>query len=637
MAKAVDNPLGRPTHRRTSTPTIVPIGRRASFDEVEKFCLRALLLDNNNDKMSSKQHPSEIPQSATNAKPKGEHDTREKKLECIDNVTPRPSPPDYEHKQKNSNQHPLTTNSDDNTSDQKALNERVLFQIPFDNRTVYGNNNMGDNISRIKNYSSTSSLQSGNRPTTEFGRHEKKILGLWQAYDDGTHPIVMQRLRDRGHLRKTSSGVSSLNFANAARSRCGTDDDTMNSSQNAAAASASASTSASTSALASSVSVHTDREVRPTSSNIVREDDLSWGDEEGGFLHYDAWEVLKDEYAEDFGFDFKETRQSISATLREEDEDIQGHVFEILGTSADDVSSQPHVLSPPLMDSLLNFLPDTISNENYWMRFSLIRDGASLYTLKNYIKAARYTLLAIETTKGHVFGAFTSHTWRNHPTFFGQPPAFLWRMRHNRRTPVHSLYEQAQLESEIDVYAYSGLNDLFQVCDEYRIAIGGGKLIPDWATAHVGFDTGSPDDYAALAGIDVESLERGENFGFGLSLDEDLRSGTTSPCGTFRNPCLINNLSKGEMFEVANLEVWSFTPCSDTNAAERMEMTRYFMEESIRNTSLHSEKSGSTQYSNPFSSQEEFQADFYRRVGQQPSDDKRNSSYEYRHLVAGYR
>ena len=97
-----------------------------------------------------------------------------------------------------------------------------------------------------------------------------------------------------------------------------------------------------------------------------------------------------------------------------------------------------------------------------------------------------FLVAQIETTQGDVFGAFCSHTWKTHPTFFGGAPAFLWRMRHNRRTPCHSLFDQAQMESEIDVYTYSGLNDLVQVCDERRLAIGGGKLTPDEADMSAG-------------------------------------------------------------------------------------------------------------------------------------------------------
>lgn len=141
------------------------------------------------------------------------------------------------------------------------------------------------------------------------------------------------------------------------------------------------------------------------------EDDISscssWNEEDGAPEHYDAWEVLKDEYAEDFGFDYREH------STPDLDED-QGNVFRILGTSADDIAAQPHVLSPPLMDALMSFLPDTLENQNFWLKYSLVRDGASMETLKHYVRASTYNVLAIETTTGNVFGAFTASPWRNH-------------------------------------------------------------------------------------------------------------------------------------------------------------------------------------------------------------------------------
>jgi hypothetical protein len=36
-------------------------------------------------------------------------------------------------------------------------------------------------------------------------------------------------------------------------------------------------------------------------------------------------------------------------------------MFKIIGTDADDARSIPHVLSPPLMESLLNFVPERIA------------------------------------------------------------------------------------------------------------------------------------------------------------------------------------------------------------------------------------------------------------------------------------
>ena len=109
----------------------------------------------------------------------------------------------------------------------------------------------------------------------------------------------------------------------------------------------------------------------PSDEEVRREDDKdnhtecsSWADDIH-YEHFDAWEVLKDEYAQDFGFDFSE--RGGNAALVDYDENP--HTFLILGTSVEDKSSQPHVLSPPLMDALTNFLPDQLVGENFWMKF----------------------------------------------------------------------------------------------------------------------------------------------------------------------------------------------------------------------------------------------------------------------------
>jgi len=105
--------------------------------------------------------------------------------------------------------------------------------------------------------------------------------------------------------------------------------------------------------------------------------------------YYDSWHVLTEDGEEhDFCFE-----------------------FQILGTSADDSASMPHVLSPPLMESLLHFLPYSVSEQNYFMKYSLIRDGASFISLLQHIRGSTHTLFALETTDGEVFGSFTSSPW----------------------------------------------------------------------------------------------------------------------------------------------------------------------------------------------------------------------------------
>jgi len=259
---------------------------------------------------------------------------------------------------------------------------------------------------------------------------------------------------------------------------------------------------------------------------------------------YDAWNILKDEYALGYGG---------GNTLP----------FQILGTSADDVHAHPHVLSPPLMESLQNFFPYALTNDNFWMKFSLLRDGASLYSLLQHIRGAAYTIIAVETTNGKVFGSFTTQPWRKGWNYFGNGESFLWRMRQSRLTPCASIIDQAVLESELDVYPATGANDYYQLCTSDKIAIGGGGMMD---SEHI-----NEDDEMAYSSV---------GGGFGFSIDYDLLTGSSSPCTTFNNPCLCNRKAgaAGDVFQIANLEVWTLTPCSTLKEAEKLELGKLFLQ-----------------------------------------------------------
>mmetsp|Transcript_16840 Transcript_16840/g.47221 ORF Transcript_16840/g.47221 Transcript_16840/m.47221 type:complete len:861 (-) Transcript_16840:60-2642(-) len=394
---------------------------------------------------------------------------------------------------------------------------------------------------------------------------------------------------------------------------------------------------------------------------------------------FDAWQVLKDEYAKENGYDY--TPSVNSSELASEGYDIDGlehHVFDILGTSADDAAAQPHVMSPPLMDSLLNFVPEkfSVGQQNYWLKYSMIRDGASMETMLHYIRASQNTILAIETTNGDVFGCYTSAAWRKNVRLFGGESSFVWRMRHGRDTPCHSLLEQAQMESEIDVFFLLGEDDNadtssnnggmynsnyndrpteligsnnVQFCHSQMMGIGRGQSV---SSSLRGEDD---DDDNGIDGNEMYS-------GFAIALDGDLLTGTTNYCSAFRSPCLVrteqsppqavgstaavengddetghgkeidrnkaaspepvpnNNRPRscmGESFEVLNMEIWTFTPCATVDAAERLEMSRYFVQESVRSASMRSSESSfrsgnGNDWTNSFASQDKF----YRRVGQ---------------------
>jgi len=240
--------------------------------------------------------------------------------------------------------------------------------------------------------------------------------------------------------------------------------------------------------------------------------------------HYDAWDILH----------------------HERDNTLP---FQILGTSADDEASMPHVLSPPLMESLCGFLPFSCSESNFFMKYSLIRDGASFIPMLQQIRGSKHTILAIETTDGEVFGAFTSTAWKICADYYGSGESFLWRMKHDRRTLCTSVFDQANLESEVDFFPWTGSNYLVQYCSKERLALGGGDS------------------------------RKVSNGGFGLAVESQCLYGTSEQSGTFDNPPLSKVHVDGTPFEIVNMEIWSMTPANTETEAERLEMATLFLEE----------------------------------------------------------
>ena len=280
--------------------------------------------------------------------------------------------------------------------------------------------------------------------------------------------------------------------------------------------------------------------------------------------HYDTWQVMNDEYAEEFGFDYK----PVGGNVNMDDAEQQQQIFQILGASANDKTA--HVLSPPLMESLMNFVPESLSEENWWLKYSLITDGANLETFRNEAKSSQYTLIAIQTTNGDVFGSFNTSPWQVEHGYFGSGESFVWKMRYNRFRHCSSLYEQAHMESEVDIYPSSGLNSSFQLFNEHFLGIGSGEIEND----------------KAEFSEQIFTHEQKLGLGFAIALHEDLQQGTSSPSATYCNPLLTSG--RDGFFEVHNLEVWTFTPCTEVKMAKKLEMKKQILHESMVHSSMSS-------------------------------------------------
>jgi hypothetical protein len=156
-------------------------------------------------------------------------------------------------------------------------------------------------------------------------------------------------------------------------------------------------------------------------------------------------------------------------------------------------------------------------------------------------------------------------------------------MRMPRSTPRFSVIDQAQLESEIDVFNWTGDNDFMQLCHHDQIALGGGDAIRISSGRDSEEEKVDTDDYSNSSSNNSEDHGSGGGGAFGLTLSDDFLWGTSDACATFCNPSLSKIAMNGESFEIVNVELWSLTPCLTEDDAERLEAMKLFLEDKINN------------------------------------------------------
>jgi hypothetical protein len=287
-----------------------------------------------------------------------------------------------------------------------------------------------------------------------------------------------------------------------------------------------------------------DLRTRRASQNVYAGEGFEIGEEAMFQLyakHFDPWEVTTDPEGTPFE-------------------------FHVIGTTADDVDAQPHVLSPPQMQSLQPHLPFSKRGESFWLKYSLVRDGACKAAFLQHLRADQFTVMALETLDGEIFGAFTASPWNIQHGYFGTAESFVWRLKHPREEEEnHDLtYEEREKrESDIEVFKFSFENNTAQICTHDRIAVGGGTVSEPRMVAD---------------GTMVEPHQ----FGFAISFDaNNLLEATSSPCTTFNSPGLSMHHQDGSIFELLNLEVWAMTPCITVEEAQRMACHKLFLKRNM--------------------------------------------------------
>ena len=98
--------------------------------------------------------------------------------------------------------------------------------------------------------------------------------------------------------------------------------------------------------------------------------------------------------------------------------------------------------------------------------------------LVHALRNSTRTVVAVETTTGHVLGAFcSSPPWTPRgTTFFGSGEAFVWHLTQSRDTPCQTLDEQVDLEQDLQIFAGSGRNRNVQRLErpDAPMILGGG-------------------------------------------------------------------------------------------------------------------------------------------------------------------
>ncbi len=214
----------------------------------------------------------------------------------------------------------------------RVLNDDILFSVP---QWLTDVDKTKSNSAREASAFSTLSIK---RPVVVKQPKDYRLqVGLWQAHEDGVTPKVFSRMaslesgdkREKNEILSSSDAVMG-NINERSQDGAFSDPEHMSGYDGQ-----------------DEKSLSSELEVRGSQS------DLSWNEEDDGIVeHFDAWQVLKDEYAQDHGFDYE------PGGRYDDEKEPSHHQFKIIGTSADDKSSHPHVVSPPLLASLMTVLPD---------------------------------------------------------------------------------------------------------------------------------------------------------------------------------------------------------------------------------------------------------------------------------------
>lgn len=158
--------------------------------------------------------------------------------------------------------------------------------------------------------------------------------------------------------------------------------------------------------------------------------------------------------------------------------------------------------------ALAAYLPPILQSNKWTLLYSVLNNGADLFSFYKLTKGAGTTVLVIETMEGDVFGGFATEQWHVDATYYGGGESFIFKVVDAKR---------------VKVYKWSMENHFVMWSNEDQIAMGGG------------------------------------GDGFAFALDSDFYTGQTNSSATFNNDPLVSG--EDHCFHVKNVEVWKLDSC----------------------------------------------------------------------------
>mmetsp|Transcript_30108 Transcript_30108/g.55964 ORF Transcript_30108/g.55964 Transcript_30108/m.55964 type:complete len:444 (+) Transcript_30108:161-1492(+) len=166
------------------------------------------------------------------------------------------------------------------------------------------------------------------------------------------------------------------------------------------------------------------------------------------------------------------------------------------------------ILSQSHAQALAAYLPAILQSNKWSLLYSVLNNGADLFSFYKLTKGAGTTVLVVETMQGDVFGGFATEQWHVDTSFYGGGESFIFKIVDSKR---------------VKVFKWSMENHFVMWSNEDQIAMGGG------------------------------------GDGFAFALDCDFYTGQTNSSATFNNDPLVS--CEDHCFQVKNVEVWKLDSC----------------------------------------------------------------------------